>query len=65
MRLETFVEFALHPQQETFRDSETQTKEDFKRKSRMRLRKYVNGIAMIGTVTMEPSDERNPSPGFI
>jgi len=34
----------LHPQHETSRDSETQTKEDFKRKSRKRLRKFVNGF---------------------
>jgi len=32
------VEFALHPQHETPRDSEIQTKEDFKRKLRKRLR---------------------------
>ena len=38
------VEFALHPQHETSRDSETQTKEDFKRKSRKRVRKFVNGF---------------------
>jgi len=33
-------EFALHPQHETSRDSETQTKEDFKRKLRKRLRSF-------------------------
>ena len=35
------VEFALHPQHETSRDSETQTKEDFKSKSGKRLRSLL------------------------
>jgi len=38
------VEFALPPQHETSCDSETQTKEDLKKKSRKRLRKFVNGF---------------------
>jgi len=37
------VELALHPQHETSRDSETQTKEDFKCKSWKRHGKFVNG----------------------
>jgi len=38
------AEFVLHPQHETSRDSEIQTKEDFKTKSRKRLRIFVNGF---------------------
>ena len=40
-RIRAFVEFALHPQHETSRDSEIQTKEDFKCKSRKRLRRLL------------------------
>jgi len=39
----TRVEFALHPQHETSRDSEIQIKEDFKCKSRKRYR----GLSMV------------------
>jgi len=39
----THVKFALHPQHETSRDPETQTKEDFKGK----FRKQLGSLPMI------------------
>jgi len=47
----TSVEFALHPQHETSRESETQTNEDFKssQESNLEACQWLYEITMIGT----------------